>query len=74
MLFLLLSTIQDDDDRAFLLNLYTEYYALVKSTVSRVTHGGQDSEDLIEDTFLKLIDKIPLLRLLQNSLLCCLYC
>ena len=62
MLLLLLSAIRDDDDRAFLLNLYTEYYALVKSTVDRVTHGGQDGEDLIEDTFVKLIEKIPLLR------------
>lgn len=67
MLPLLLSTIQNDDDRAFLLNLYTEYYALARNAISQVTHGGQDTDDLVEDTFLKLIEKISLLRALD----CC---
>ena len=62
MLFLLLSTIQDDDDRVFLLDLYTGYYALIRSTVNKVTHDGQENDDLVEDTFLKLIEKISLLR------------
>lgn len=62
MLLLLLSTIENDDDKAFMLNLYQDYYALVRSTVYKVMRCDSDIDDLVEDTFVKLIEKISLLR------------
>ena len=62
MLLLLLSTIENDDDKAFMLSLYQDYYALVRSTVYKVMRCDRDIDDLVEDTFVKLIEKISLLR------------
>ena len=62
MLFLALSTIENDDDKVFMLNLYEDYYALARSKIYQVMHGGDEVDDLVEDTFVKLLGKIPLLR------------
>ena len=62
MLLLLLSTIENDDDKAFMLSLYQDYYALVRSTVYKVMRCDSNIDDLVEDTFVKLIEKISLLR------------
>jgi len=52
----------EEDDRAFMLNLYKNYYNLVRKTVFSLTHDNQDIEDLTSDVFVKLIDKISLIR------------
>ena len=62
MISIILAAIEDDDDRSFILSLYKDYYALVRSTVYKVMCCENDIDDLVEDTFLKLIKKIPLLR------------
>ncbi len=62
MISILLASMEDDDDRTFMVNLYQDYYALVRHTVYKVMRNENDMDDLVEDTFVKLIEKIPLLR------------
>lgn len=57
----------NDDDRAFMLNLYENYYRLARKTIFSITHEPKDIEDLVNDSFIRLIDKIPLIRTLD----CC---
>lgn len=62
MILVIIVAIENDDDKAFMLSLYQDYYALVRSTVYKVMRCENDIDDLVEDTFIKLIEKIPLLR------------
>lgn len=57
----------DDDDRAFMLDLYKNYYNLARKTIYSITHNNENIEDLIDDAFVKLIEKIPKIRTLD----CC---
>ena len=52
----------DEDDRTFALNLYKSYYSLTRKTIYNMIHSNDDIEDLIDDVFVKLIEKISLLR------------
>jgi len=49
-----------------MLNLYQDYYGLVRKTLYNITHDAGHTEDLVNDTFIKLINKIPLLRTLES--------
>lgn len=62
MIAVILTAIEDDDDKAFIQTLYQDYYALVRSTVYKIMRGKNNMDDLVEDTFVKLIEKISLLR------------
>ncbi|OCN01399.1 RNA polymerase subunit sigma-54 [Clostridium sp. W14A] len=62
MISVIIAAIEDDDDKAFMRNLYQDYSALVRSTVYKVMRCENDIDDLAEDIFVKLIEKIPLLR------------
>ncbi len=66
MLMMAIATIDNDDDKAFILNLYTDYYGLVKKNIYNITHDADQIEDLINDTFIKLIEKISVLREMDN--------
>lgn len=52
----------ENDDKAFMLDLYKSYYGLVRKTIFGITHDSKEIEDLINDIFIKLIEKISLLR------------
>nr|WP_081579701.1 sigma-70 family RNA polymerase sigma factor [Oscillibacter ruminantium] len=62
MMFATLVTQLDDDDRAFMLNLYKNYYNLARKNIFNITHSRDDLEDLIDDVFVKLIEKVSLIR------------
>jgi len=66
-MFALLVFQLEESDRTFMLDLYKKYYNLVRKTIFNLTHDNQDIEDLINDVFVKLIDKISIIR----SLECC---
>jgi len=57
-----IAAIESDDDKAFMLNLYTDYYGLVRKNIYNITHDVDQIEDLVNDTFIKLIEKISLIR------------
>ena len=67
MFLLMLAAMEDDDDKLLMMDLYKEYYPLVRKTIYRILMDSRDVDDLINDVFIKLIEKIPLIR----SLDCC---
>ncbi|MGF7144486.1 RNA polymerase sigma-70 factor (ECF subfamily) [Anaerotaenia torta] len=52
----------DDDDRTFILRLYKNYYNMARKNIYKITHSNNDIEDLIDEVFIKLIEKTSLLR------------
>lgn len=66
MIMMIIATMEGEDDKAFILNLYQDYYGLVRKTVYNITHDADNAEDLINDTFIKLIEKISLIRTLDS--------
>ncbi len=57
----------DNDDQAFIIDIYQDYYGLVKKTIVSLTGVHSDVDDLINDSFLKLIEKAPTLRGLSSG-------
>ncbi len=66
MILLIITALENDDDRTFMIRLYKDYYGLVRKTVFNFTREAQDVEDLINDTFIKLIGKVSLIRTLES--------
>ncbi|WP_294516979.1 RNA polymerase sigma factor [uncultured Pseudoflavonifractor sp.] len=54
--------IEDEDDRAFMENLYMSYQRLMYSTIKRIVRDDWAAEDVMQSALVKLIDKIPLLK------------
>ena len=54
--------IANEEDSTFLVKLYQDYYGCVYRNIKKRTNNSNDAEDLANDTFLKLADKVPLLR------------
>ncbi len=54
--------IEDDDDRAFMEQLYKEYHRLMYSEIFKLLSNQWDTEDVMQTVLEKLIDKIPDLR------------
>jgi RNA polymerase sigma-70 factor (ECF subfamily) len=67
MLALIISTIENSDDRNFVFELYIQYYPIMKKKAYEISWDYSIVDDLINDAFIKLIDKISLLRVLE----CC---
>lgn len=61
-----LAVLEGDEDRAFMMNLYQEYYGLVKKTVYNISRDADHAEDLTNDTFIKLIEKYSVIRTLES--------
>lgn len=59
--------IEDDDDREFMAFLFQEYQRLMYRTIHQITHDPWSTEDVMQETLIKLIDKIPLLRSQDRS-------
>jgi RNA polymerase sigma-70 factor (ECF subfamily) len=38
MIMIILATLEDDSDKVFMLNLYKNYYGLVRKTIYNITH------------------------------------
>lgn len=54
--------IESDDDREFMTQLYFEYQRLMYREIFQITRDKWATEDVMQETLVKLIDKIPLLR------------
>lgn len=59
--------IEDDDDREFMTFIFLEYQRLMYRTIYQITHDSWTTEDVMQETLIKLIDKIPLLRSQDRS-------
>ena len=62
MISFITATLDNDDDRAFMLWLYQEFQYAMYSTVKKYITDPQDQEDIIQDSILKLIKRIDVLR------------
>lgn len=66
MFIMVISAMESDDNKAFMLNLYNEYYGLVRKTIYNITRDADHAEDLTNDTFIKLIEKVSVIRTLDS--------
>ncbi|MCM3290937.1 sigma-70 family RNA polymerase sigma factor [Paenibacillus sp. MER 180] len=65
MLLILFSVIEEEKDQDFLIDLFYQYYPLMRKKAYEVTNDYNVVDDLIQDVFLKLIPKTPLLRTME---------
>lgn len=59
--------IEDENDRAFMTELYLDYQKLMYSQIQRITKNEYDTEDVLQSVLEKLIDKIPTLKGLTRT-------
>lgn len=64
-MIVMLAALADPDDRALILDLYQDHYSLVRKVIYGITRDASSVEDLINDTFVKLIKNISVLRTLN---------
>lgn len=54
--------IENEDDREFMASLYLQYNRLMYSTIIKIAKNPHDTEDILQNALVKLINKIELLR------------
>lgn len=59
-------TIEDDNDRAFMTDLFINYERILLSEAYKIVQDTWEAEDVLQTTLVKLIDKIPKLRSLEE--------
>jgi len=64
-LFVLLATLTDESDKDFILGLYRNHYALVRQVIYGITRDRDDLEDLINDSYIRLIKNVSTLQALD---------
>ncbi len=62
---LILMTIDNDVDRAFMEKLYLDHFRLMRSAARKVLMTGEDADDVVNEALIRLIGKIPLIRTLD---------
>ena len=67
MLPICILAIEEEDDREFMAQLFINYHRLMYATIQKVVTSGVDTEDVMQATLVKLIDKISVLRGLPSS-------
>lgn len=66
-MFFMMIAGMDEDDKAFMLDLYQTYCPIVRKTIYGILQSPPELDDLTNDTFVRLIEKISVLRALD----CC---
>lgn len=69
MLALIYKEVQESHDRAFMLTLYNEYQRLMYYIANKCCTDPYDCEEIVQDTVLKLINKVAVLRSLEENAL-----
>lgn len=59
---LFILAIENDEDRAFFEQLYLDYYKLLYGEAFKILNNHWDTEDVLQITLVKLIDKTPELK------------
>ena len=67
MLPLVIMAIEDEDDKAFMTWLYLQYRRLIYSEVRKITGNTDEVEDLLQSVVEKLIEKLSLLRGMEQN-------
>lgn len=58
----LILIIEDEDDREFMAALFQRYNRLMYSTIIKIVKTSHDTDDVMQNALIKLIDKVDLLR------------
>ena len=58
MITLIISAIEDDYEREFILNIYNKYYFEMKKRAYRFLRNNEEAEELVQDAFVKLIEHV----------------
>lgn len=66
MLPLMITAIEDENDREFMERLYLQYHRLIYSEVRKLIQNEDEAEDLMQTVVEKLIHKVDLLRALER--------
>lgn len=69
MIALISENARTSDDKEFMLALYNEYQRLMYYTARKYCSDINDCEEVVQEVVLKLINKIPLLRTLEEKAL-----
>ena len=67
MLPLVIMAIEDEDDKAFMTWLYLQYRRLIYSEVRKIIGNTDEVEDLLQSVVEKLIEKLSLLRGMEQN-------
>ena len=70
MISFICTTVENPNDREFMLWLYQEFKKLMFATVRQYVSNPSDCEDIIQDCLVKLIEKIPVLREKKRCIVC----
>ena len=70
LMILTILSIENEEDRKFAETLYEKYYPLVKNTIYKVLKENSDEiDDLVQNVFVKLINKIDLIQSFEEAVL-----
>ena len=58
---------EDEDDRQFMTRLFLSYQRLMFSECYKVTKNPQDAEDQLQETVIKLVEKVDLLKSFETK-------
>ena len=64
---LIIMAIEDENDRAFMTWLYLQYRRLIYSEVRKIVGNTDEVEDLVQTVVEKLLEKLPLLREMEQT-------
>lgn len=64
MILLAVTFMEKEEDKEFILELYDKYHKLIYKKICDKTGTAEDAEDLVNDTFIKLIGKMETLKAL----------
>ena len=67
MLPLVILAIEDESEKVFMTWLYLQYRRLIYSEVRKIVGNTDEAEDLLQSIVEKLIEKLPLLRGMEQS-------
>lgn len=59
-------TIENDDDRTFMTQLYLDYQYLMYAEIKKLVSDNWVAEDILQESLVRLIDKIDTLRTLNQ--------
>lgn len=59
--------IENEDDREFMMQLYTQYRALLYSEIYKIVQNEWDADDVLQNVIEKLIDRLSKLREMEHK-------
>lgn len=69
MIPIFILAIEDDADRIFMINLYEQCRKAMYYQALDILHDHSEAEDTVHDVLVKLMDRIPMLKTIPESLL-----